>query len=89
MAAIGSFILKYWLFVGIIMTIKGLKEKNIYVLKKNNIKWNRSRPSAPPEDQNFRNINYSALNNGNPLQLLLPGKSHGRRSLVGCSPWGH
>ena len=21
--------------------------------------------------------------------LLLPGKSHGWRSLVGCSPWGH
>ena len=21
-------------------------------------------------------------------QVLLPGKSHGRRSLVGCSPWG-
>ena len=20
---------------------------------------------------------------------ILPGKSHGRRSLVGCSPWGH
>ena len=20
---------------------------------------------------------------------LSPGKSHGRRSLVGCSPWGH
>ena len=26
--------------------------------------------------------------NGNPLQLLLPGKSRGRRSLVGYSPWG-
>ena len=26
--------------------------------------------------------------NGNPLQVLLPGKSHGWRSLVGCSPWG-
>ena len=26
---------------------------------------------------------------GNPLQLLLPGKPHGLRSLVGCSPWGH
>ena len=26
--------------------------------------------------------------NGNPLQLFLPGKSHGWRSLVGCSPWG-
>ena len=23
-----------------------------------------------------------------PTPLLLPGKSHGRRSLVGCSPWG-
>ena len=22
------------------------------------------------------------------LVVLLPGKSHGRRSLVGCSPWG-
>ena len=24
--------------------------------------------------------------NGNPV--LLPGKSHGQRSLAGCSPWG-
>ena len=24
-----------------------------------------------------------------PTQALLPGKSHGSRSLVGCSPWGH
>ena len=23
-----------------------------------------------------------------PAPVLLPGKSHGRRSLVGCSPWG-
>ena len=26
--------------------------------------------------------------NGSPLQYSWPGKSHGRRSLVGCSPWG-
>ena len=26
--------------------------------------------------------------NDNPLQLLLPGKLHGWRSLVGYSPWG-
>ena len=26
--------------------------------------------------------------NDTPLQLLLPGKSYGWRSLVGCSPWG-
>ena len=24
-----------------------------------------------------------------PIPVLLPGKSHGRRSLVGYSPWGH
>ena len=24
-----------------------------------------------------------------PIPVLLPGKSHGQRSLVGCSPWGH
>ena len=23
------------------------------------------------------------------VDLVLPGKSHGRRSLEGCSPWGH
>ena len=24
-----------------------------------------------------------------PTPVLLPGKSCGRRSLVGCGPWGH
>ena len=24
-----------------------------------------------------------------PTPVLLPGKSHGRRNLEGCSPWGH
>ena len=27
--------------------------------------------------------------NGNPPPVFLPGESHGRRSLVGYSPWGH
>ena len=26
--------------------------------------------------------------NGNPLPVFLPGESHGRRRLVGYSPWG-
>ena len=26
--------------------------------------------------------------NGNSLQVFLPGKSHGQRSLAGHSPWG-
>ena len=28
------------------------------------------------------------LRQWHPTPVLLPGKSHGRRSLVGCSPWG-
>ena len=24
-----------------------------------------------------------------PTPVLLPGKSHGQRNLVGCNPWGH
>ena len=24
-----------------------------------------------------------------PIPVILPGKFHGQRSLVGCSPWGH
>ena len=31
---------------------------------------------------------YAGEGNGTSLQYFLPGKSHGRRSLVGCSPWG-
>ena len=30
-----------------------------------------------------------ALNPVNPLLVFLPEESHGQRSLVGYSPWGH
>ena len=36
-------------------------------------------------------LSYKALKQRRqwqPTPVLLPGKSHGRRSLVGCSPWG-
>ena len=32
---------------------------------------------------------FPVLRQWHPTPVLLPGKSHGRRSLVGCSPWGH
>ena len=32
--------------------------------------------------------NYCGRRQWHPTPLLLPGKTHGRRSLVGCSPWG-
>ena len=31
---------------------------------------------------------YPKEGNGKPLQVFLPGKSHGQRSLVGYNPWG-
>ena len=34
-------------------------------------------------------IRYVQRRRWHPTPVLLPGKSHGRRSLVGCSPWGH
>ena len=32
--------------------------------------------------------NQPQIRRWHPIPVLLPGKSHGRRSLVGCSPWG-
>ena len=32
---------------------------------------------------------YEELGPWHPTPVLLPAKSHGRRSLVGCSSWGH
>ena len=34
-------------------------------------------------------VYYHQRRQWHPTPVLLPGKSHGRRSLVGCSPWGH
>ena len=37
----------------------------------------------------FRSVSFSFWRRQwHPTPVLLPGKSHGRRSLVGCSPWG-
>ena len=41
------------------------------------------------DSTSFTNSSYLATTGGEGNgTLLLPGKSHGRRSLVGCSPWG-
>ena len=33
-------------------------------------------------------IEQKFIRQWHPTPVLLPGKSHGRRTLVGCSPWG-
>ena len=35
-----------------------------------------------------RLVNRCGRRQWHPTPVLLPGKSHGRKSLVGCSPWG-
>ena len=47
-----------------------------------NIKWQNSTMQKP---QLLLHQPKSKCGEGN---VLLPGKSHGQRSLVGCSPWG-
>ena len=47
----------------------------------------------PPEKDCFINLQkhskmYDGEGDGTPLQYSWPGKSHGQRSLAGCSPWG-
>ena len=36
----------------------------------------------------FWSLEYFWRRQWHPTPVLLPGKSHGRRSLEGCSPWG-
>ena len=44
-------------------------------------------------NHNLQQLKCFSVNNRrrqwHPTPALLPGKSHGWRSLVGCSPWGH
>ena len=41
------------------------------------------------KDKNYRFISkMERRRQWHPTLALLPGKSHGRRSLVGCRPWG-
>ena len=36
----------------------------------------------------YKSSRFGKCCSWHPTPVLLPGKSHGRRSLVGCSPWG-
>ena len=46
-------------------------------------------PATQQKEHDFINpCEASWRRQWHPTPVLLPGKSHGRRSLVGCSPWG-
>jgi len=57
------------------------------------MRWMKLEPIIQSEVSQKENQQYSILmhiwrRQWHPTPVLLPGKSHGRRSLVGCSPWG-
>ena len=64
-----------------------LKRCSYFKKKKNTLDSVRTRDIAVK--QNYEDLHIhrqiDGEGNGTPLQ---PGKSHGWRSLVGCSPWG-
>ena len=44
--------------------------------------------TAVQQNDSIIQISISRRRQWHPTLVLLPGKSHGQRSLVGCSPWG-
>ena len=54
----------------------------------------RFEPSSGNQDPTCCNMDETGgycveIRQWHPTPVLLPGKSHGQRSLVGCSLWGH
>jgi len=48
----------------------------------------KSRDYFANKDPFGQSYGFSQRRQWHPTPVLLPGKPHGRRSLVGCSPWG-
>ena len=49
----------------------------------------KAQRSSQASDKLLWSLEYYWRRQWHPTPVLLPGKSHGWRSLVGCSPWGH
>ena len=52
------------------------------------MRWMNLEPIIQSEVSQKEKYKYHLLRQWHPTPVLLPGKSHGRRSLVGYSPWG-
>ena len=65
--------------------VEGLNEAQFLPIKKL-----LERGTASEASQRLKCLNWAPIGTRqwHPTPGFLPGKSHGRRSLVGCSPWG-
>ena len=71
----------------IIIKIAKFKDKENYKIS-NKKKIMYKRTSIRLSNNLSGNIVARQRRQWHPIPVLLPGKSHGQRSLVGCSPWG-
>ena len=53
------------------------------------IKTLKGEEPRSPKELTFHTPYFFRRRQWHPTPVLLPGKSHGQRSLVGCSLWGH
>ena len=83
-----------WLELGLIYRLRLNKEEGFAASGQGRYYETVTRNHAKPGL--FSKVCYADLNwcllqrrQWQPTPVLLSGKSHGQRSLVGCSPWGH
>ena len=83
-----------WDFPGKSTGVGCCKENAKFYKSRENMKFTfgvtAKKPLPLPRPQKFT-LRFSSENwrrQWHPIPVLLPGKSRGRRSLVGCSPWG-
>ena len=60
---------------------------NVGILGISKLKWTRM-GEINSDDHYIYYCGQEQRRQWHPTPVLLPGKSHGWRSLVGCSPWG-
>ena len=92
-----------WFLLGLTGWIS-LLSKRILMILKEQFKWNQSMTGVGWSENKIvdyvwrqlfrklllqRDMAVVRRRQWHPTPVLLPGKSHGWRSLVGCSPWGH
>ena len=63
-------------------------KKNFFWTNKTNLAKLWSTKSTHKSQLHFSTLTMNRRRQWHPTPVLLPGKPHGWRSLVGCSPWG-